>query len=74
MGKIPSGISDGNILWTGRHDMCRVIEKGGKEGSPMDARYCVATVGPFLVGFCMPWSCEGSDLQTLLTLGRILRE
>ncbi|XP_021346367.1 nose resistant to fluoxetine protein 6-like, partial [Mizuhopecten yessoensis] len=75
-GKIPSGILDGNILWTGSYDECLAVQAGTFGG-----KYCKATIpltpilggmvpmpGGFNVqmGICMPDSCAPLDVQVVV--------
>ncbi|XP_069123540.1 nose resistant to fluoxetine protein 6-like [Argopecten irradians] len=77
-GKIPAGLLDGNMMWTGSYDECLAVHAG-----KFDGKYCMASLpltdilgsvtnfpGGFTVkiGICVPNSCTALESKTVINL------
>ena len=75
--KVPSGILDGNLFWTGDYDECISIKARnrytnmditGKYFSVLLSPKQIPAIAFIMVGVCLPRTCERSDAKNLLSL------
>ena len=85
VGKLPSGVALGNVVWLGSFAQCMNVtatekQTGNNTKDLFQGQYCLATFLPpgpvnpltlhLSIGLCVPSVCSQKDIEDMLNSGR----